>query len=103
MLDVRSQHSLRSTRSPEQGGTPEEHLAAAVLLKALSDAGITAGYGLAAAPAERSQAVEFLTASRGDWRAAREAWCEAANVDPDWLREVVLRVQRHGKRVRGHG
>ena len=87
---------------------PEVDLAAAVIHRAIEDAltsddrlarprviatptGPRRGFTVGLKPRDREEAVRFLLDARPGWAEAREAWCDAAGVDPDVIRRHVLR------------
>ncbi|GGG50576.1 hypothetical protein GCM10010964_42300 [Caldovatus sediminis] len=87
---------------------PEVDLAAAVIHRAIEDAltpddrlarprviatptGPHRGFTVGLKPREREEAVRFLLDTAPGWAGAREAWCDAAGVDPDAIRRHVLR------------
>lgn len=72
----------------------EEQLARAVIKQALADAGVgtESGKRLSINEANRNAARSFLTASTGSWRAAREFWASAADLDPEKLRTGTMKL-----------
>jgi len=72
----------------------EEQLARAVIKQALVDAGVgtEGGKRLSINEANRNAARSFLTASTGNWRAAREFWASAADLDPEKLRVGTMKL-----------
>ncbi len=88
---------------------PETQLAAAVLHRALEDAltpddrlarrriistdtGPRQTFTVGLKPREREEAVRFLLDSSPGWAGAREAWCDAAGIDPGLFRRHALRA-----------
>jgi hypothetical protein len=90
----------RGSRSPEQilSHVPnaEGFLAAAVITQAFWDTGwfTSSSAPHAGTVVDREQARMFLLATHGEWAAAREAWCTAADLCPDWLRDIALKVSK---------
>lgn len=72
----------------------EEQLARAVIKQALADAGVgkESSVRLGVNEANRNAARSFLTASTGCWKAAREFWASAADLDPEKLRTGTMKV-----------
>jgi hypothetical protein len=72
----------------------EEQLARAVIKQALADAGVgtEGGVRLGVNEANRNAARSFLTASTGSWKAAREFWASAADLDPNQLRAGTMKL-----------
>jgi hypothetical protein len=72
----------------------EEQLARAVIKQALADAGVgmEGGVRLGVNEANRNAARSFLTASSGSWKAAREFWASAADLDPEKLRTGTMKL-----------
>ena len=72
----------------------EEQLAKAVIKQALADAGVgtEGGVRLGINEANRNAARSFLTASTGSWKAAREFWASAADLDPEKLRAGTMKL-----------
>jgi hypothetical protein len=72
----------------------EEQLAKAVIKQALADAGVgmEGGKRLGVNEANRNAARSFLTASTGSWRAAREFWASAADLDSEKLRTGTMKL-----------
>lgn len=72
----------------------EEQLARAVIKQALADAGVGTedGVRLGINEANRNAARSFLTASTGSWKAAREFWASAADLDPEKLRTGTMKL-----------
>ena len=87
---------------------PEVNLAAAILHRALEDAltpddrlarrrTITTDTGprqvftVGLKPREREEAVRFLLDPAAGWTGAREAWCDAAGIDPAVIQRHALR------------
>jgi hypothetical protein len=72
----------------------EEQLARAVIKQALADAGVGTEGGVRAGinEATRNAARSFLTASTGSWKAAREFWASAADLDPEKLRTGTMKL-----------
>jgi hypothetical protein len=72
----------------------EEQLARAVIKQALADAGVGTEGGVRAgiSEANRNAARSFLTASTGSWKAAREFWASAADLDPEKLRTGTMKL-----------
>jgi hypothetical protein len=71
-----------------------EQLARGVIRQALVDAGVgtEGGKRLSVNDANRNAARSFLTASTGSWRAAREFWTSAADLDPEKLRTGTMKL-----------
>jgi hypothetical protein len=90
----------RASRSPEEllSHVPhaEAFLAVSVILQAFSDTGWMTGSDTPqhGNSVDRDQARMFLLSTRGDWAAAREAWAVAANLDPDYVREIALKLSK---------
>lgn len=76
-----------------------ELLAAAVIRQSVLDLFSRSLSGAASEDegAERHRALQFLTASHGDWAKARNEWCGMADVDSDDLRAHIIDVLE-GKR-----
>lgn len=72
----------------------EEQLARAVIKQALADAGVgtEGGIRLGINEADRNAARSFLTAPTGSWKAAREFWASAADLDPEKLRSGTMKL-----------
>jgi hypothetical protein len=71
-----------------------EQLARAVIKQALADAGvgIESGQRVGVNPADQTLARNFLTASSGSWKVAREFWCSLADLDAEKLRTGTMKV-----------
>lgn len=71
-----------------------EQLARGVIRQALVDAGVGAESGkrLGVNEANCNAARSFLIASTGNWRAAREFWASAADLDPEKLRTGTMKL-----------
>ncbi|MFN3232173.1 MAG: hypothetical protein ACE363_08430 [Alphaproteobacteria bacterium] len=72
----------------------EVQLAAAVILRALTDAGVEEGDGIVRRDAnlEKAQAIRFLTASSGEWAISRNFWCGLAGINADALTERLSAI-----------
>jgi hypothetical protein len=88
----------------------ERQLPHAVILVAIDDLGLLPSFGpprgiRTATPLKwhqrkderdrainRREALLFLTAASGPWAEARETWCGMTDIDPDLLREKVLKL-----------
>jgi len=75
----------RAADGPARGMTPEEALWVAVLERAVLDAHRCSVYD------GGDDAWSFLTDRAGGWAVSREDICNAIGIDPDRLREDVLR------------
>jgi len=90
----------------------EIDLAAAVIHRALEDAltpdnrlarpriiatptGPRHGFTAGLKPRDREEAVRFLLDMAPGWAGSREAWCDAADIDPDVIRRQALRRIPH--------
>ena len=71
-----------------------EQLARGVIRQALVDAGVGTedGKRLSINDANRNAARSFLTASAGSWKAAREFWASAADLDAEKLRRGTMKL-----------
>lgn len=69
--------------------SPDLALARAVILRAIEDLGDVGN----ADPQERKQARMFLFAKDGDWARARQAWCEKADIEPEWLDRRLKQIE----------
>jgi hypothetical protein len=65
-----------------------------VIKQALADAGVGTEGGVRAGinEANRNAARSFLTAPTGSWKAAREFWASAADLDPEKLRTGTMKL-----------
>ena len=84
----------------------ERALASAVILRAILDAvgekDTTAEINEAAQfSAMRQHAREFLVAGSGHWAESRQAWADAAGLDPDWVAQRAALILRSGQVARG--
>jgi hypothetical protein len=105
MLHPDAQLLRRASKSPEEllshVADAEGFLAAAVIIQAFSDTGWLTGSDTPqhGTSVDRDQARMFLLSTRGDWAAAREAWAVAANLCPDFVRDLALKLQKNPKSV----
>ena len=87
---------LQSSPNANPGSTDsaEVQLAAAVLLRALADAGSrntdhpAGGNG----GLEEAEALSFLTEPGGEWAASRRFWCTMAGIDANAFHEAFTRA-----------
>jgi hypothetical protein len=84
-------------------GSREVSLAVAVIGQALADSGLAGHVPINVAAYERSEAFTFVTAERGAWRDARDAWLEVAGIDPSAfdrrVRELAKRQEQADARA----
>ncbi len=75
--------------------TPEQRLAAAVIMAACQDLftkTIPGAYDETATELLRLEAMLFLCSSKGEWARSRETYCDLCDLNPDLLRESIFAI-----------